>query len=51
MRRTFPALPVEPTEPALPLSQRGKGRHALGRTLNPTPFLCYNEENPIFMIS
>ena len=32
-RRTFSALPVEPTEPAEPLSNAIKGWHVLGLTL------------------
>ena len=38
MRRTTPALPIEPIEPAKTLSQMIKGQHAGGRTLNPKPF-------------
>ena len=39
MRRTFPALPVEPTEPALLFRKQSKGSTPQGLTLNPDPFL------------
>ena len=38
MRRTFPALPVEPTEPALLFRKQSKGSTPQGLTLNPAPF-------------
>ena len=48
MRRTFPALPVEPTEPASLFRKQSKGSTPQGLTLNPAPFyfLFY-----IFLIS
>ena len=39
MRRTFPALPVEPTEPAPLFRKQSKGSMPQGLTLNPAPFL------------
>ena len=39
MRRTFPALPVEPTEPAPLFRKQSKGSTPQGLTLNPAPFL------------
>ena len=55
MRRTFPALPVEPTEPAPPLSQTIEGQHAPRanpepRTLNPEPFLFPPLHFPDFLL-
>ena len=38
MRRTFPALPVEPTEPAPLFRKQSKGSTPQGLTLNPAPF-------------
>ena len=39
MRRTFPALPVEPTEPAPLFRKQSKDSTPQGLTLNPAPFL------------
>ena len=43
MRRTFPALPVEPTEPAPLFRKQSKGSTPQGLTLNPafSYFLLY----------
>ena len=41
MRRTFPALPVEPTEPAPLFRKQSKGSTPQGLTLNPAPFLFF----------
>ena len=38
MRRTFPALPVEPTEPAPLFRKQSKGSTPQGLTLNPALF-------------
>ena len=41
MRRTFPALPVEPTEPAPLFRKQSKGSTPQGLTLNPEPCLFF----------
>ena len=41
MRRTFPALPVEPTEPDPLFRKQSKGSTPQGLTLNPEPCLFY----------
>ena len=38
MRRTTPALPIEPIEPAKTLSQIIKGQHASGANPSPESF-------------
>ena len=41
MRRTTPALPVEPTEPAPLFRKQSKGSTPQGLTLNPAPLFIY----------
>ena len=41
MRRTFPALPVEPTEPAPLFRKQSKGSTPQGLTLNPALFIFF----------
>ena len=41
MRRTFPALPVEPTEPVPLFRKQSKGSTPQGLTLNPAFFIFF----------
>ena len=41
MRRTFPALPVEPTEPAPLFRKQSKGSTPQGLTLSPAFFIFF----------
>ena len=41
MRRTFPALPVEPTEPVPLFRKQSKGSTPQGLTLNPALFVFF----------